>query len=333
MNAQKSFGLLVLSTLAALAACSDSTDISDFTYGGGQPGALLPEGGEIRHENVRFLGQPVQTWTMVYQFTGPTLAQTAPFATPAEGGHGKFGNCVDERGDGTNGSPTWPLSKIVGATYLDLPKVELTGPGITGTLNIVKTNPPNMAGNSTLRHYDFTYGGGAPDPTGTGPKGFNATLTGAMSAAGGTYTLDIGKKDKDGKLTPMTFDVPEAYTAPLGIGGATPVMIPKGQDLTYTWTTPKNNFGTSGKEHTKQTYFNLTFFADPTTGQGQFFCFPDTEGHQTVPAAVIDLLPAGGLMVNANLTHYMEAREAAPGEMRRFDLVAIYCNISPYMKQ
>jgi hypothetical protein len=29
----------------------------------------------------------------------------------------------------------------------------------------------------------------------------------------------------------------------------------------------------------------------------------------------------------------MEAREAATGEMRRFDLVGIYCNVSPYAKQ
>ncbi|MBS1123430.1 MAG: hypothetical protein H6Q90_5658, partial [Deltaproteobacteria bacterium] len=44
-------------------------------------------------------------------------------------------------------------------------------------------------------------------------------------------------------------------------------------------------------------------------------------------------LPAGGLIVNSNMTHYMESREAAPGEQRRFDLVGIYCNISQYTKQ
>lgn len=44
-------------------------------------------------------------------------------------------------------------------------------------------------------------------------------------------------------------------------------------------------------------------------------------------------LPAGGLIVNSNMTHYLEAREAAAGEQRRFDLVGIYCNISLYSKQ
>lgn len=331
MNAQRSCGLLVLSLMAALTACGESEDISEFSYGGGQPGALLPEGGEIRHENVRILGLPEQTWVMVYQYTGPSLAQTAKFAVPADDGHGKWGNCVDER-DAVNGPPNWPLSKITGATYLDLPKVELTGPGITGTLNITKTDPPNTSGNSTLRSYGFTYGGGAP---GNPPMGFNGTLTKEMSTPGAKYTLDIGKKGADGKVTPMDFWVPEAYTAPLGIGGAATVMIPAGKDLTYTWTTPKNDFGVSGKEHTKKSYFNLTFFVDPSAGGvgGQFLCFPDTDGHQTVPAAVIDALTPGGLMVNANLTHYMEAREANPGEMRRFDLVSIFCNISMYSKQ
>jgi hypothetical protein len=329
MNAQRSFGFLVLSTMAALAACGDTADVSEFSYGKGQPGLGLPEGGEIRHENVRILGLPEQTWMMVYQYTGPTLAQTSAFAVPAEGGHGKWGNCVDER-NAVTGTPDWPLSKITGATYLDLPKVELTGPGITGTLNITKSTPVNTSGNSTLRSYGFTYGGGAP---GNPPAGFNGTLTAAMSMAGGKYTLDIGKKDIDGKVTPMDFWVPEAYTAPLGIGGGSMIMIPAGKDLTYTWTTPKNDKGTSGKEHTKKTYFNLTFFADPAGIGAQFLCFPDTDGHQTVPAAVIDALTPGGLMVNANLTHWQDAREAAPGEMRRFDLVSIYCNISAYSKQ
>jgi hypothetical protein len=314
MRLLPSCGLLLLGTVA----CSDSTDISMFVYGGGQPGQGLAEGGEIRHENVRFLGQPVQTWIMVYQYNGPTAAQNAPFATPDMGGKGQFGNCVDERT-----SATWPVHPITGATYLDLPQVKLTGPGITGSLDIVKTNPPNMVGNSTFRHYDFTYGGGAP---GNPPSGFNATLTAAESQAGGDYTLNIGQTD-------LKYHMPEAYTPPLGIGGATPVMIKAGQDLEFTWTPPPNDFGTDGHTHTRNTHFNFTFFADPTAANPpQFICFPDVDGHQLVPKAVIDLLPAAGLIVNADLGHYLEAQMAG-SEKRRFDLVSIYCNISQYQKQ
>jgi hypothetical protein len=320
MISWRSLGLgLVL--LAAGASCDDGTDISEFSYGASQPGAKLAEGGEIRHENVRILGMPIQTWVHVYQYTAPTSVPTAPFAAPADGGKGQFGNCVDER----SGSPTWPFTPITGATYLDLPKVALSGPGITGSLNVVKTNPPNKAGNSTFRKYDFTYGGGAPGDI----AGFNASMTtAAMSTPGGDYTLDIGKGE------PMTYHMPEAYTAPLGIGGAAMVMIPAGKELEYSWTTPANDFGASGFEHTRKTYFNFTFFADPTsTNPPQFICFPDRDGHQIIPKAVIDALPAEGLIVNANLGHYMEAREAAPGEQRRFDLVTIFCNISAYKKQ
>lgn len=320
MSVRRIFALLLFST----AACG-GTDVSEFQYGAGQPGADLPEGGEIRHENVRFFGQAEQTWIMVYQYTGPKKEDNAPFAAPADEGHGQFGMCVDER----NGAPTWPFHAITGATYLDLPKVEITGPGITTPLTPPKT--PSVVGNSTFRLYDFVYGGGAPNPMGTGPGGYNATLTAAQSTPGQQYTLDIGKG------TPMTYWMPDRYTAPLGIGGAAPVMIPKGKDLTFSWQAPMNDRGTDGKTHTKKTFFNLTFFADPAnpTNPPQFLCFPDNEAgdHVTVPAAVVDALPAGGLMVNANLSHWMEAREAMPGEMRRFDLVTIYCNISPFMKQ
>jgi hypothetical protein len=324
MSVQRIFALLVFSTVAC-----GGTDVSQIDYGGGHPGAALPEGGEIRHENVRILGQPEQTWIMVYQYTAPSSTPTAPFAVPEMDGHGPFGMCVDER----PGAPTWPLKPITDATYLDFPFApKLSGPGITGTLNIIKTDPPNMVGNSTFRHYDFTYGGGAPgDP----PGGFNGTLTAAMSTPGGDYTVDIGKKDQTGQVTPMQYHMPDKYVAPLGIGGAAPVVFPKGQDLVLSWAAPPNNFGDDGKTHTKQTYFNFTFFADPTnmTNPAQFICFTDGEGHATIPAAVVDALVPSGLIVNANLGHWMDAREAAPGEMRRFDLVTIFCNISSYTRQ
>jgi hypothetical protein len=321
MSVLKAFGLLILAT----AACSDP----DTTYGAGHPGQALAEGGEIRHENVRILGM-TQTWIMVYQYTGPAKEMNAPFAAPEMGGKGQFGMCVDERA-----SATWPVHPITGATFLDLPKVELTGPGITGTLSIPKSNPPNTIGNSTFRTYGFTYGGGGLDAMAK-VTGFNATLTPGEAVPGGTYTLDIGKKGGPGTDggTKMTYYMPDAYTTPLGIGGAAPVMIKAHQDLEFTWTPPVQKTGDGGT-HIRETHFNFTFFADPAspTNPPQFICFPDKDGHTLIPTAVIDALPAGGLIVNADLGHYMDSREANPGEFRRFDLVSIYCNISAYMKQ
>jgi hypothetical protein len=317
MSAQR-----ILLSLAAVAACN-GTDVSDFHYGAGQPGVGMAEGGEIRHENVRILGKN-ETWIMVYQYKGPAVADTAPFADPtvdAQNPGGKWGNCVDER----SGSPTWPFHAITGATYLTLPQVKLTGPGITGTLDVTKNTPPNKVGNSTFRSYDFTYGGGALDATAS-TSGFNATLTVAEATPDADYTLDIGQG-------PLTYHMPAAFTAPLGIGGAATVMIPKGKDLEYSWTTPANDKGTNGSTHTAKTYFNFTLFADPTAANPpQFICFPDVDGHQVVPKAVIDAIPDAGLIVNANLSHYL-ASQMAMGEARRFDLVSIYCNISAYAKQ
>ena len=305
----------------ALVASCGGTDISQFQYGNGQPGAALKEGGEIRHENVRMLGMPIQTWLHVYQYTGSP--DSAPMPAPPDGGKGPFGTCIDERVT----PPTWPLSPITGATYLTLPKVQVTGPGISGTLDVLETSPPNMVGNSTFRHYDFTYGGGAP---GSPPSGFNGTLTADQSTPGGEYTLDIGKG------APMTYEMPAEYAAPLGIGTQPMVTIPAGQDLQLTWTPPDNDFGASGMEHTKKTHFNATFFADPTAESPPLFlCLTpgELEGNMTIPKAVIDELPASGLIVNFDLTHWMEAREAGSGEQRRFDLVAIFCNISLFKKQ
>jgi hypothetical protein len=50
-----------------------------------------------------------------------------------------------------------------------------------------------------------------------------------------------------------------------------------------------------------------------------------------VPKDVVDALPDGGLIVHANLGHYMEKQDAG-GEDRRFDLVSIFCNISLFSK-
>lgn len=318
MKAQRSFGFILLSLAAS---CGEEVDITKFSYGGGQPGAALAEGGEIRHENVRILGMPEQTWMHVYAYSGPAVTANAPFPAPAEMGKGLYGNCVDQRDPATS---TWPFKPITGATYHDLSKVQVSGPGLTGAVDVVKTTPVNTAGNSTFRMHDFTYGGGAPgDP----PSGFNGTLTAAASTPGGEYTLDIGVG------TPMKYNMPAAYTTPLGIGGAAMVMIANNADLVMDWTAPPTDRGETGEEHTRKTHFNFTFFADPTAAfPPQFICFPEVDGHQVIPASVISALPAGGLIVHANLGHYMEARDTGGGE-RRFDLVSIFCNISLFEKQ
>jgi hypothetical protein len=157
----KRLGLL---SLTLLVACNDppitcfqsgpSNHCGDIGVGSGQPGAALAEGGEIRHEHVRMFGADA-TWIQVYQYKGPSASENAPFPGPIAGS--EYGNCVDERDPTTS---TWPFKPIAGATYLDLPMVQLTGDGLDAPLDVVRTTPPNQIGNSTFRAYDFTYGGG-----------------------------------------------------------------------------------------------------------------------------------------------------------------------------
>jgi len=327
MNAMKaSLGSILL--LAAV-NCG-GTDVTDFSYGKSQPGLNLPQGGEVRHENVRIFGFPEQTWLMAYQYTGPAFSANAPFVNLVKGPvGGPFEGCTDVRQ-----GQAWPVNPITGATYLDFPKVpSLTGTGIASAIDVVKTDPPNMVGNSTTIAYDFTYGGGAPGPT---PMGFNGTLTAADSTPGGHYTLDIGEAGADGK-TSVDYYIPEAYTTPFNIGTRAmmdAVPVPASGDWEFDWTAPANDLGDDGKEHTKKTHFNITLFvaAGDDGLHPQFFCFPEVEGHQKVPADVIAALPAGGLIVHANLTHYMEARTNPGHDNRRFDLVGIFCNISLFSK-
>lgn len=304
-----------------VASCSDERDVVTLDYGGGHPGFALAEGGEIRHENVRMHGMPEQTWIHVYQFTGPSVQDNAPFAVPPDNGQGLHGSCIDQRT-----SQTWPFRPISGATYLELPKVEITGPGIVGALTLPEAEPPSTVGNSTFRTYELTYGGGAP---GNPPSGFNGTLSAEESMPGGEYTLDIGRSE------PMTYRIPQSYAAPLGIGGADTIMIASGEDLAFSWVAPPNELGESNSwgmlEHTRNTYINFTLFVAPTVEPFavQFICFPDADGHQTVPASVIDVLPKKGLVIHANMNHYMYYANA-PIEPRRFDLVSTYLNISRY---
>lgn len=309
-------GLLML--LAA--SCSEQRHAVTLDYGGGHPGFALAEGGEIRHENVRMHGMPEQTWIQVYQFTGPSVEDNAPFAVPPDNGQGQHGNCIDQRT-----SQTWPFRPISGATYLELPKVEIAGPGIVGALTLPKAEPPSTVGNSTYRTYDLTYGGGAP---GNPPSGFNGTLSAEESMPGGEYTLDIGRSE------PMSYRIPQSYTAPLGIGLVDKIMIESGNELALAWEAPPNDFGEPNTwgmlAHTRNTYINFTLFVAPTEVPAvQFICFPESDGSQTIPASVIDALPASGLILHANMNHYMYYA-SAPTEPRRFDLVSTYLNMSHY---
>lgn len=306
----------------ALSACDDSCLFGGTDSCGGfevsrshQPGEALAEGGELRHERVRISGSSVQTWLQAYQYKGRSPSANAPF--PSGSVTSTFHGCVDERDPA---SATWPFKPIIGATYLELPIVEISGPGIDGALTVAKTEPPNTIGNTTFRAYDFTYGGGAADAR----TGFNATLTPAMSLPGGEYAADIGDGD------PMSYYLPTDYDAPLGIGSADAIVIPADGDLVLAWDAPPNHLGTTNP-WVRDYHYSYVLFADPAAEffPPQFMCFADAPGHIVIPEDVIGALPPTGIIMHGSTTLYMEARDA-DGEMRRFDLVGSILNISNY---
>ncbi len=318
--------------LLALPACDDDLPIACFQSGGGdgecrgggggQPGASLAEGGEIRHERVYIRGAAPQAWIQLYQYKGPGALLNAPLPTPDLDADAHLEPCVDERDPA---AASWPFRPIAGTspaqpTYLELPMTELVGSGITGVLTIPRTDPPNTIGNSTYRTYDFTYGGGLP---GTDAGGFNATLSPEVAEAGGHYTLEIGQG-------PMDYYLPEDYQPPRDIGRADTVPIAKGEDLVLDWDAPPNDRGSDGTEQNRKTYFNYVLFVDPSAAfPPQFLCFPQADGVQTISRSVIEKLPPSGIIIHTSCTHYMEKQDAG-GEDRRFDLVGAIVNISSY---
>jgi hypothetical protein len=292
---------LPILALALLSACTTEPDIVCFECGpSGQPGDGLPEGGEIRHEYVRQFGEAPATWLQIYQYKGPAAVTNA--ALPAPVPNAPFGTCVDERDPLT---ASWPFKPISGASYLDLPTVNLTAP-VLGMFPVARATPPDQIGKSTFRSYDLTYGG---------------SLDAIYSTLDAEYTLDIGQG-------PMRYAMPTDYEAPLGIGGADTVVIAGGADLELDWEGPLQT-----EEHTRKSAFDYIVFADPTAAFApQFMCFPEVAGNATIPESVINALAAAGLVFHVRTTHYMEAQDA-DGETRRFDLVSTITNVSRYAKQ
>jgi hypothetical protein len=296
---------LRLAIIVAIAACGTSSPKGHE----GQPGFGLPEGGAIIHDHIRVIGMPDTTSLIAYQYTS-AQPDTAEFPMP---GSGMFGSCVDERT-----TQTWPFAQIVGATFVTPPKVDLSGPGITGTLSIPESSPPAQVASWTERMVGISFG--------VNPS---ITYTPEMSTPGGDYTLDLGEG------SPMTYHMPDSYSPPLQIGTANTVMFPRSQDLVLSWTPAPDDATSNDQQYTRKTYFNFTVFVDPNnaTQQIQFMCFDDAPGHQVIPAAVLANLSLGGIIANIDMGFYMEERTLPSGEKRRFDLISTNANASLYQMQ
>lgn len=329
-------------SFAALVGCSSSTDIANFKYGKGNPGVDLLEGGDVRIERV-FLADGIHnempdgtggmTWLQVYQWTSTDASTTK--ALPPEG------TCTDLRT-----GQFWPNSKLdaPSITDIDVGTVSLTNargtvtlPKCTTATNLDKSGvaSPCQTTSTPPRALGLMYGGlSAGSPQGA----FLAGVPADTVQAGDDFTVNLGGKKADNG-DELKVHIPKSYKTPLNIGSDPDVKVTGGQDLQLTWTPPDE--ASTGTDHTPLTHFGRLFVLDTTPANNGYplswVCVPKTDpatgeeidGSITVPASVVNQWPkTGGLLVHAELTHYMEAVGG-----RRLDLVGIWCHVSPFSVQ
>jgi hypothetical protein len=333
---------LAATTLVAAGGCS-GTDVSNFKYGKDNPGADLPEGGDVRIERVYIAdgmgheekpdGSGGVSWLQVYQWKSSDMKTTK--ALPPEG------QCTELRTGNY-----WPNSKLddPSITGVDLgasvkisgPKGDTLLPKCTTATNIGTNGMTSLCSTTSTppRALALMYGGlSAGSPQGA----FLNNIAADTVQAGATYTIDLGGKKTDSGGN-IQVHIPNSYKTPLGIG-ASAVTVKGGQDLVLKWDPPAN--GSTGTDHTPTTTFGRLFVLDTTASNNGYplswVCVPKTDpstgveidGEITVPASVVDKWPkTGGLLVHAELTHYMEAVDG-----RRLDLVGIWCHVSPFTVQ
>jgi len=327
--------------LAAFGGC-DGTDISKFNYGKGNPGANLPEGGDVRIERVFIAdgthnekedGTGGQTWLQVYRWKSDDLKTTK--ALPPEG------QCTDLRT-----GEFWPNSKLDAPSIKDIDlgdSVKLTSAGVTTTLPkcTTATNVDPKTGATSLCNTTSTppralatmYGGLS---AGTPQGAFLGGIAADTVKANADFTVE-GIKADDGSA--LTVHIPGTYKTPLGIGAKSDIVVAANADLDLKWTPPADE--STGTDHTPKTHFGRLFVLDTNPSNNGYplswVCVPKTDpdtgeeidGEIVVPANVVNQWPkTGGLLVHAELTHYMQAVEG-----RRIDLVGIWCHVSPFSVQ
>lgn len=332
--------------VAALAACGSSSDIENFSYGVGNPGADLPEGGDVRIERVYLAdgmhneganGAGGMTWLQVYRWKSTNDKLTTKKLPP--------NGCTDLRT-----GEFWPNSKLDNPAITDVDmgaSIKLTGPaGVTELPKCTTETNKDATGATSMcnttstppRALNLMYGGlSAGSPQGSF---LGSTVPAETVQAGADYKVDIGVKADDG--SDLSVHIPKYYKTPLGIGSEENVKVAANADLELNWTPPEDEDAAGSTEHTPKTHFGRLFVLDTNASSNNGYplswvCTPEVDaktgkeidGHITVPASIVNQWPAtGGLLVHAELTHYMQAVEG-----RRLDLVGIWCHVSPFTKE
>lgn len=302
--------------LALAAGCGDDggggnmgADAGD---GDGDPDACVPdihndcddeepverlEGGEFRFE---YLETPMGT---VARGTGFMLTNQETFPFP------EIGSCV------FLGRPEeyWWFGQSPDRQYIDL------GDSVTfsggAPMDVVQT--PGTADFFARQHelsYTYQCGPGTPNECAwedylTMGAGYDVEVAGSEDFPATTF---------EGKLY-----MPAAWQPDTPAFDGTAVALTKGSDYTVKWEAVDDpGVPAEGVAVT------LIGFVEPMVGP-HTACLVENTGEFTVPSAIVDQLPAGGMMV-VGVTAHVEENIEVDGEQRTVDFVGMNCRVTPF---
>jgi hypothetical protein len=305
---------ILISTLscAALAIGSigcggDDTDAS-FIYGNKQEGLGKPEGGELRFERVKvptFIA-PGGAITLVQSYF--VESATGDFPLP------ELGKCNQvAMPDGT--PIMWPMGRLQNKVYTDVgPSITLNNGSKTITLNrFTGTEAMPLSENvPSSRKHQILYAG--PMQTNMiSPDDLVYDTTYEMSYENAT-------KLHHGKVY-----LPRDYAIRSHPVGTATVSLTKGQDAVFEYDSLAP--GVDVVEHDPNRAFPFVIIIDPSKPTFTHVCLAGTTetGKITVPAATLDEAAPKGLILHGQLSHYLDEFKG-----RRFDILGVSCNLSPY---
>lgn len=322
--------LFTISTLSAalVAACGgEEIDVTEWEgYGGGIPGANLPEGGEMLIERISISPAASGTEAGVvlntfhaFQYGGSFMGAQV---FPAPGTCHKMQHPIN-----------FPVHDIPDtADYVDWGEsIVLNGPGMGSGVTIPKviadgTAPLTDNRPSPVRNHkegNWIYGG----PTWQGDA-----FQGVTIEPGGTYNLDINV-DRT-----LEFQYPPEFAFAEN-AGREEVIVPVGGDWDLTWEAKQN----PNTPHDRGHSFVFVAFAQ-FPGEGDLGPTPlylrqppedatgSVDGSFTIPQSVIDDIPEAGIFQTGRFSHWMEILKDDSGADRKLDLFAIECSVSTYSK-
>lgn len=296
--------------LCSFGCGEDEADL-EFVYGKGQPGAGLAEGGEVRFERVKVPTAVAPGGAIVLAQTYFIEAATGDFPLPA------LGKC-NKVWDPVNANRMWPQGLLTAKTYTDV------GPTVTlnnGSKNIA-FNRFTKTGTNTLpenvpseRKHDILYAG----------PGQTNTISPDDLQYGTTYQITY---ENAVKLHNASVFLPRDYTITSPKVGSEMVTFTKGMDAVFEFESLAPSADVVEHSPDRAFPFVILIEAGPN-GLTHFthvcLAAAGDGGRMVVPASVLDEASPNGVVLHGQLSHVLDEFKG-----RRFDILGVSCNLSPY---